>query len=420
MATTHSDVSSQPAHSDIRAQPEPYASRQPFEAHSSDCADFEWTANGPDTYSACLNCLPDLLSWKSSDPHLRLIKVLDRSIALSRLRSSLDFIGQYDPILSQSMRDSFETLPKAAQMRFVTAPETVYRIRRLRKEPARSITVMCEFLNGENLLNSSNSASGKQCWTALGDAYDPGFDTERTAWDGTWHPNRKYVAPYLAQAVPIDFFSPNVAGSRDITKDPELLESTHEERLVVSAKMEGAFDGVRRVNEAATRLIASFVKVIMPIKVPQGCGSNSRRSFHGRVLLRNMGTADPAMVASALVHESIHQLLYVLELKGLFVIFEPNQPIVSPWSGRALNLDAFVHACFVWYGLARFWTLAMNTEVFGAELARREQAQCLAGFRRANPAELAEPYAGMIRYDVLAVLKTLRERLQDSEPHSVT
>jgi hypothetical protein len=56
-------------------------------------------------------------------------------------------------------------------------------------------------------------------------------------------------------------------------------------------------------------------------------------------------------------------LIYKLELADSLYTDESQAKqltTVSPWSGRTLLLHSFVHACFVWYGLWRFWSLCQN------------------------------------------------------------
>ena len=103
-------------------------------------------------------------------------------------------------------------------------------------------------------------------------------------------------------------------------------------------------------------------------------------------LLRNAHApnATPAVIADALLHEAIHSLLFIYEeIAGPFVASDKlaqEAQIVSPWSGRALPLQQFTHACLVWYGLYWFWTTARARGTWPDEHSRPLAARARAGF----------------------------------------
>jgi hypothetical protein len=73
---------------------------------------------------------------------------------------------------------------------------------------------------------------------------------------------------------------------------------------------------------------------------------------------------DPAWLMDALVHESIHSLLYNVESLEPFYVSANSQVAFtaeSPWTGKKLYLHSFVHACFVWFGLWSFWSVATDS-----------------------------------------------------------
>ena len=382
--------------------------------------DFPWVVNGSSRDANTLESLTDIFAWEDSPSILAGVGLLDCSVCIRRLRSSLDHIGLYDSALSKSMRDSYEGLPPQARARFALAPETFSRISLLRKEPATAIVSLCSFLNAESALFGGDGVLNKPQWTALGDYYLAGsplnhmIDSERPA---SWCAGESFCAPRLAGMIPVDFFSPNLNSALDPLVTVEHLEYSPEEVTAVFERLTAALDCITRVSEAAGRLIRDFIKVIVPRKIAKGNGSTSQPHYPGRVLLRNVETTALTRVAGYLVHEAIHQLLYPLEYAGRFVIRNPdpksNVRVASYWTGRGLELHSFVHACFVWYGLANFWVRARDAGVFDPEGVDRELRHCLSGFRGPNPVDVLKPYAGLIRCDYLIVAGTLQGRLKE-------
>jgi hypothetical protein len=132
-------------------------------------------------------------------------------------------------------------------------------------------------------------------------------------------------------------------------------------------------------------------------------------------LLRGIEEGSLGAIAGGLVHEATHQVLYVLEWAGPFIVEDPDMRAVavkSGWTGRDLALHSFIHACFVWYSLSNFWGLARSHEAFDAADVKGQLARSLIGFRDENPVARLAPYAGMARYDVLKIVGTFRDRLQ--------
>jgi len=285
-------------------------------------------------------------------------------------------------------------------------------------EPAKSIMALSEYLNAELVRDGVPAHGARGYWTASGDFYSR--KTSNGTPDAALSVIDKdtfYQAPRIGEIIPVDFFSPNVACAKQTTSSfpVDYLEFTPADREIVVNRLDESLGRIADASEAAARLIKRFMKVVIPLRVAQGAGSNSKRSFPGRVVMRGVENADSAIVASGLVHESIHQFLYVLEFAGRFVLNEPPGGVVSYWTGRKLPLDSFIHACFVWYGLANFWMRARMRKAFPEDVVNRELTKCLAGFRGGNPLDAVSPYVGMLRYDVWKVACTLQERLASSE-----
>jgi hypothetical protein len=81
--------------------------------------------------------------------------------------------------------------------------------------------------------------------------------------------------------------------------------------------------------------------------------------------------------------------------------------IVSPWSGRTLHIHSFLHACFVWFGLSRFWEQAVaDASLAQGEVdALRDQARL--GFGRPALAEALDAASPYLSAEGEAVLRPL-------------
>jgi HEXXH motif-containing protein len=125
-----------------------------------------------------------------------------------------------------------------------------------------------------------------------------------------------------------------------------------------------------------------------------------------------------ARLADCLVHEAIHTILGVLEVSETFADHPepplPDVPVRSPWTNNEIPRRIYIHACFVWYGLAKFWKAARQTDAFPAELVNKYLAMALGGFRVADPVDRLLPYRDEIRPTTLEVIASLRTDLERS------
>lgn len=374
--------------------------------------DLPWIANNQTAYATILHRVPDIFAWEEATEEFSAMKMLAQSIALRRLASSFDHIGRHDDGLRKSMQSLFSQLPLSSKLRFATAPETYHQITLLRKRPVESIVFLCNALNGEAAYCGLGPMKLGYV-TALGDYYC--LESESGTADNGSHAPEIVSAPYLAGIIPIDFASPNTREAQETKDKREYFRYTKEEEGVVYRCLTDTLALIENTNPTAAALVKEFVKVIIPLKPAAGCGSTSQSRFPGRVLLSGVDKFGMAALASAMVHESIHQLLYILEMTGSFVIPDADSDAAqakSLWTGRDLALHSFIHACFVWYGLANFWVRERQARVFDPKQAQREFDRCIAGFREGNPVDVLGPNSGMIRYDVLKVARTLRARLE--------
>jgi HEXXH motif-containing protein len=369
---------------------------------------------------ALIKFIPRFLAWGDVDSFLDMINALDYHACQLRLRHALNEIEKMNSKFGGAMRTALEELPSWAAVRFAIAPATRRRLALWRKDPAKHVASLCHTLKAEQRL-SGKAVSGEGCWTALGDFFvtdkvgnfiDPRVDN--------WSPDVNLRAPRLNQLVPVDMVSPNL---HDISSPYVAFEShTPQEFAALAKKLEAVMKFADSVARASGQMIRRCVKAIVAIKTNTGIGSSSHYSLPGQVLVRSSATSTEAEIASALVHETIHQVLYVLESGQRFVndkAHSSQMTAVSPWTGRRLELHSYFHACFVWYGLATFWRKALRSPSLAAvpmeaQLMEAQFNEALRGFRLGNPADQLLSYREAICPEAMASVASLRDELHRS------
>jgi HEXXH motif-containing protein len=369
---------------------------------------------------ALIELIPRFLAWGDGDSFLDMINALDYQICQFRLRHALNEIEKMNSAIGGAMRTALEELPDWAAARFAVAPATRRRLALCHEDPVRHIASLCHTLKAEQRL-SGKEVSGEGCWTALGDF----FVTEKVGdfidpRAGKWNGDVNLRAPRLNQLIPVDALSPNLheTGSLKSAFEPY----TPEEFAAVTKKLEAVMEFAGSMVRAAGQAIRRCVKAVVAIRTNTGIGSSSHYSLPGKVLLRSSATCTEAEIASVLVHEAIHQVLYVLESGQRFVddkALSSQMMAISPWTGRRLELHSYLHACFVWYGLVTFWRSALRSSSLAAasmeaQLMEAQLNEALRGFRLGNPADQLLPYREAICPKAMESVASLRDELHRS------
>jgi hypothetical protein len=134
---------------------------------------------------------------------------------------------------------------------------------------------------------------------------------------------------------------------------------------------------------------------------------------------------DATTIVDALAHEAIHHMIYMAEEAGLDLLtgegWSHDGALQSPWTRKFLDIHTFVHACFVWYGLSRFWQQAIcHGYPRGGPIAdwreggRRHLAAARSGFSDKFDAALKD-CRGLVAEPILASLVGLRRTLARAE-----
>jgi hypothetical protein len=227
-----------------------------------------------------------------------------------------------------------------------------------------------------------------------------------------------YRAQLLAASLPVDTLSPysrgtlrEIAGGDDGCPSRQADADAGELLRAAWSFIDSA--GISGLIEELTRVVV----VRWDNRVPR-FRSASTDLAHGRPVLHNVHRSGvtPELIADALVHEAIHALLDLAEdADPITPMRRQNRSaidgcrvIASPWTGRLLDVNTFVQACYVWYGLVRFWTHVCS------RLGSTRQSEILlgravSGFRKADISALAIRHGDQYSQSALSALNTLRE-----------
>jgi hypothetical protein len=323
-----------------------------------------------------LEAMPDVLAWRASPVVLEAREKYEK-LLLDHLEYLVDELARRDQTRGDDLRRIIATAPDQHISRVLTAPETSARLLSPRNEPVDSVyDFLKKAFEAEVMRGGHPVRVSADLWTALGDCR---ITTSKGA----------VCAPVVDGLVPLDFDSPAVS-SISLTGDPAMtgLPLDCGQRETTINRLNAARIAISSTSVAAEELLTNLVKVVVLQRVPGALvfSSGSDQQHIGRVVITNphLPAVDEARLAEALVHEAIHALLYmsVNTVPWGFI----DQPTVvlasirSPWTGRQLDPSAFLHACFVWYGLTQFWSLALARGTFDSAIAVPRLTRSAVGF----------------------------------------
>jgi hypothetical protein len=126
-------------------------------------------------------------------------------------------------------------------------------------------------------------------------------------------------------------------------------------------------------------------------------------------------TIDVAQLAEALVHEATHSFLFMFEEAHERFVGEDlsGEAVRSPWTGKTLRLDAYVHACVVWYGLYWLWTEAGATEEVSPEQRDALRIKARSGFSDRPVTQGLKAVIDRISPPAVVLLREIEDRMTD-------
>ena len=318
----------------------------------------------PDANASLIANLPDFLTWRAGND-------LTRSACKIHVQYVYHQVKTWCTVANTDLFHSITSLPASSQQRLLLAPR-LYTLLRSKAQPGtEEIESLRQYLDLERYLCAPAGDRPGDCWSALGDFYlPPGTESETS-----WFEGESFRSPMLGTIV-LDACRPF---SKTDYPPPmgEVTNHTPEELEFIKWRLEQSMDQISRISRTARSAVEALLQVITVVRAPEltkGTQSFSNKPAIGRMGLANSHSDEWSVskIADAIVHEAIHALIYKIELINSLYVDDTmeSEPVtaVSPWSGRTLRLHSFLHACFVWFGLWNFWSLASREESEAVEL----------------------------------------------------
>ncbi len=350
--------------------------------------------------------LPYLLQWECSDKILFGIKKL-REIHMEYIVRRLHVLLS-KTVLGTHLLVQLQNLENSSLIRIIEAPETCYIVNYTSVNNTEKLerfiedSIAAEMIRSHKLNNHK-----KSLWTALGDYYFP--DNRKSI---------RYQAP-IFQNIIVDLSSPYA--NRDLIASSFRPNFGHailfenDELKRVLFLIYAAINGIYETNKFAYYFTSMMIRTIMPRKddINYTFKGSSNIGMIGRINLYNphIKSIDHSVIATSLIHEAIHTCLYLCEEQIFFarggdIAF--NSRIRSPWSNKLIDLNTFIHATFVWFGLYYFWVKEERLNHFTNKMRKYYIGFCKRGFIKRAALKKLENYRKYIHSDVYMALENMQ------------
>ena len=355
------------------------------------------------------------LSWTGADEGLA--APYDDALA-DGLGEVLGRLETHDPRSGSELAARLSRLGPDEFQRLLGAPETSCRLLHPRRHELAGVAAFLGAAAEAEALRRDGGEPEAPLWTALGDF--------RAVPQGA-----PYRAPRLGGAV-LDFEGPH---ANDLNRNAATAASfgaanryEAEARARLARRLAAVLADIEAVNPFTARFVARYTRVILLVKDP-AAGRFMSRSPERRVGLTLLANADSAdlddvELAESLIHEAIHSLVETAETLANRAarpgdrwisdpaLYDGVLCTVSPWTHTRLVAPTYVHACFVWYGIVRFWACALEREVFPIGRVQDRLRASMRGFL--SPAMLSqlEPFRGALHPDLTASLAQLGKEVR--------
>lgn len=196
---------------------------------------------------------------------------------------------------------------------------------------------------------------------------------------------------------------------------------SEEEVVLIKNKIEGVQELLKE-NNALYYLVDQFVQKIEIWTDPRfGIMSSSTGDYNFRVLLRNAHSesVDIAVMAEWLIHEAIHFVLNCYEIEQAFVQPQYRKKqrtrfVLSRWTQRQIEFHSYLHACFVWFGLAGFAQLFLSHPKLNEHTLKRLQYTSTRGFLLGGKmSDLLGVSANWVRPSLLSEINELQSLVRN-------
>ena len=354
--------------------------------------------------------MPETIAWSGDRSALEQVHTAYLELLLQAFQQQLasaEYAEVVQPILSLCKQVSDQ-----AFQRFLSAPETSWRLLWRGSNPQERAGFFLRSLEAEAAREGHPISFPRPTWSAVGDiCFFP--DGQHLEW------------PQIDGVMPLDFGSQRAARI-DLTGQAFAAQQPNDpysdqELSVVGMKLAEALTGVRQVSPLVADFTTDFTKVLVLQKdhtAPDHCSSGSHGQFIGRSFVTNLQSTDvtPSAIADAVIHESIHALLYMQQCMQPWgpdeLIYDQTPRVNSPWTGRPLPLRSFIEASFVWFALAHFWAYALSKPTFDLQQSRALLSRAVVGFLHTPLPDLLGDARGHLLPALVESVATMQERIQ--------
>jgi hypothetical protein len=367
--------------------------------------------------------LAGFLRWTDGEL-VSTVQAIGLDVVTAELGAAVGELSQAEHARGSAILEAVQELPDGALARFLTAPEVYFRLSHGGDSAGNLIAFLVDCLDAERRVAGLEAAQSKAVWTGVGDWYFPAaatsVDLRPDADPLRWTADAVHRAPRLANGVPVDFDSPFRTGRLpDVSGDD--AELSRAERVVIIERLERAVASLGDASPGAARMVTQLSRVIVPRKdhgPDRQYRSTSTRICPGRPVLRNadLPEATTEELIDGLVHETIHCVIDLLELREPLVPdrqVRASMVVASPWTQRDLDIDTYLHACFVWYGLWNLWMQALDAPSLDPRSVLRYLELCAHGFVSADVAGPLRDSAAALAPSLLTVLDEMQARVRD-------
>jgi HEXXH motif-containing protein len=309
----------------------------------------------------------EMLSWRAAADSIASLDNLYFISATNELTSCFAFLNECKA--GSATLAALQELPEEALHRLLSAPETYcVAVTRGMRSPGAIKVFLDDAVLAEKARSLDKVLAPNGHWTALGDCcidhYPPRQWRDVVSQKG----EHRFESPALNDTIHIDLACATRPFAPWGNKESLIHLSAPELKRSI-ARLDFVMEEIGSFCPNASIAVETFTRSIILRKDTENTRSlfsASSNAAVGRTLLVNPHSAqvDTGELAEAVVHEAIHSVLSIFEFEHPLFFADKYDPLVkisSPWTGANLHPHAFLHACFVWYGLMQLWKQARNS-----------------------------------------------------------
>jgi len=355
---------------------------------------------------------PHCLVWGGSDEIWLAAYREFLALASDRLGHLMRMLQDLAPARAEILQSLLSVASDRVYTRLITAPEVTNRL--LWSSPSvENANFIIDVLQAELVAAGIlTKTTGQPLWAALGDfVVTPAGDARYSL--------------RIDEFMPIDIGSPfaeTMAKGEGFVDagTPETRAFATDECERIAGILKRTREALEATSEEAFHFVLTFNRVLILQKdlgAPETFASGSTGQYIGRSFIANphLAFVDESQLADAIVHEAIHGFLYMLEIRVPWVfdreLYEPTPVIYSPWTGNHLALRPFLQACFVWFGLAHFFAIALSRGTLPPRRAKDRLRLAVTGFLKGDLLLHLEAYRERVAPAIVTAIQEMQARV---------